>query len=297
MTQEQEISKIITHSGTAHQDEFLACCLILTMAKKQQNFIPEIERRNPTEEELNNPNVWVIDVGGQYDPDKNNFDHHHDPELPCSLHLIAEKFGINDSCRSAFDWWDSVDFQDRNGVLKLYQKIIGEGSHDPVNPKNISRFASPISSTVLKIFSQMENVIGLDVEEWTNALLGGDIILELMQQIGKELTSSLHQFEVDSKEVEVQTLNNEQGTQVALCRKANNVARFKVARQKGCELLVEPDVREPQNFKITAIDGAPFDFRQLAKTENVVFIHNSGFMAVVSDDIENYWQYVPVVNS
>ena len=48
----------ITHSGKAHRDEFLALSLLVA-----RGLIYKIERREPAADELNNPQVWVIDTG------------------------------------------------------------------------------------------------------------------------------------------------------------------------------------------------------------------------------------------
>lgn len=50
----------------------------------------EVERRNPTEEELQNPNILVGDVGMEFNPELNNFDHHQDKNLGCAFQLVAQ---------------------------------------------------------------------------------------------------------------------------------------------------------------------------------------------------------------
>src|SRR5688572_6524143 len=74
-------TKIITHGGVnAHPDEYLA---VAFAANKYG--ITDVERRNPTPEELKDPRVMVIDVGGNPDVSDaeaaklNNFDHHQWP--------------------------------------------------------------------------------------------------------------------------------------------------------------------------------------------------------------------------
>ncbi|MBD36927.1 MAG: hypothetical protein CMI28_02470 [Opitutae bacterium] len=64
------IKTIITHPGGAHKDDFLACSVLLS------NHPASIFRRDPTEQELEDPEVAVVDIGHQHDPELNNFDHH-----------------------------------------------------------------------------------------------------------------------------------------------------------------------------------------------------------------------------
>jgi hypothetical protein len=55
------IEKIITHGGAFHADEF-----------------------NIDEEEYENPNILVLDIGKKYEPEKSNLDHHQDSGLQAS---------------------------------------------------------------------------------------------------------------------------------------------------------------------------------------------------------------------
>jgi len=48
----------------------------------------EVERRNPTQAELQDPTILVGDVGMELNPNKNNYDHHQDKYLPCALALV-----------------------------------------------------------------------------------------------------------------------------------------------------------------------------------------------------------------
>ena len=76
------IKTIITHPGGAHKDDFLACSVLLS------NHPVSIFRRDPTEQELEDPEVAVVDIGHQHDPKLNNFDHHQlprDHEPTCAL--------------------------------------------------------------------------------------------------------------------------------------------------------------------------------------------------------------------
>ena len=78
-------STILTHPGSAHKDEFLACCVLLA-----EHPVP-IERREPLPNDLADPAVAVVDVGHRHEPALNNFDHHQlakDHPPTCSLSLF-----------------------------------------------------------------------------------------------------------------------------------------------------------------------------------------------------------------
>lgn len=107
------MKKIITHGGNAHLDDLVACALVLVdrtwgylengqhdvslvraLSRASDNVV--IERREPTEEELENPHVLVLDVGGRYEPEKGNFDHHQLPNgvKESAMSLFAASIGL-----------------------------------------------------------------------------------------------------------------------------------------------------------------------------------------------------------
>ena len=47
---------ILTHPGSAHKDDFLACCLLVA-----RHGVP-VWRRDPTDEDLADPRIVVVDV-------------------------------------------------------------------------------------------------------------------------------------------------------------------------------------------------------------------------------------------
>ena len=76
---------IVTHKGKAHEDDFISCCIAI------EHFdISFIKRTIPTQNDINDLNTMLIDVGRQYDPQYNNFDHHQLTENDC-LNLFNHK--------------------------------------------------------------------------------------------------------------------------------------------------------------------------------------------------------------
>lgn len=82
---------IVTHSGRAHRDEFYAVGLAAVLFG-----ITKVFRREPTTEELEDPDVLVVDVGRQFNPTWGNFDHHQLPRgtKECALSLMAKWFEV-----------------------------------------------------------------------------------------------------------------------------------------------------------------------------------------------------------
>ena len=83
--------KIVSHPGSAHKDDFLSVSVLLATLKQAEVF-----RREPTEEDLNDPDTYVVDVGLELTPERHNFDHHQDRSLPCAFHLVMQHLGHHD---------------------------------------------------------------------------------------------------------------------------------------------------------------------------------------------------------
>jgi len=84
----------VTHKGKAHRDEVLAVGLalyagVITLTTK-------VFRRDPTPEELEDPEVLVLDVGERHDPGRQCFDHHQLPRgtRDCALSLLASHLQV-----------------------------------------------------------------------------------------------------------------------------------------------------------------------------------------------------------
>ncbi|MDP2788534.1 MAG: MYG1 family protein [bacterium] len=94
--------KLVTHDGSFHTDDVFACAtLCLLLEKKGEKF--EIIRTRDLE--VIKTGDYVFDVGGEYNPETNRFDHHqiggagkHDDGIEgieyASFGLVWKKFGI-----------------------------------------------------------------------------------------------------------------------------------------------------------------------------------------------------------
>lgn len=65
------VKEIVTHPGKFHADELFAVAYL-----RECGCTAPMSRRVPTPEDLANPWVLVLDIGGVYDPCSLNFDHH-----------------------------------------------------------------------------------------------------------------------------------------------------------------------------------------------------------------------------
>lgn len=104
----------VVHGGAAHPDDEL--CIKLTFAL---NLAPVVYRRDPTRAELDNPAVLVMDVGGEHDPDKGNFDHHQlSTDTPdCAAWMLCNHLGIHAKMLRMYPWYGVLGVIDSKGLV------------------------------------------------------------------------------------------------------------------------------------------------------------------------------------
>ena len=265
------IERILTHPGGAHKDEFLACSLLVAVHGV------EVVRREPTAEDLADPATAVIDVGGEHDPAKSNFDHHQFPaDHPpvCSLSLVLRHLGIYEDARSFCDWLEPAEWFDTRGP-NVTAKWLG------TDRATLAKLNSPVDVTLLRRFAK-------------SARLGpGDVLWEMMRYIGEDLIEfvrSLRQrldfiagharlWEIGGSEVlflpRTEPMSDEPST---------GLGRYleSIGKDKDVVALVYPD-RRGSGYGLSRYNDAPaFDFTRIEAEADVHFAHARGFVAKTS---------------
>ena len=72
--------KIITHDGTFHSDEIFSIGLLMAFELKEDQEVQIVRSRNENflEEHRSITDVFILDIGGDFNADLHNFDHHQD---------------------------------------------------------------------------------------------------------------------------------------------------------------------------------------------------------------------------
>ncbi len=163
------IDSIVTHPGSAHKDEFLACAVLLA------HFPVPIGRREPVAADLDSPAVAVIDVGHRHEADLHNFDHHQLPKdhpPTCSLSLVLRHLGLYEDARRFCDWLEVTEWFDSRGPIATARWL-------GVDPASLARLASPVDATLLRRFALAAR------------LEPGEPLWEIMRMIGADLLDYL----------------------------------------------------------------------------------------------------------
>lgn len=163
------IKTILTHPGGAHKDDFLACCLLIA------TYNVPIHRREPTPEDLNSCEVCVVDVGGEWEAGKMNFDHHQfprDADPLCALSLVLKHLDIYEDARLFCDWLEAAEWFDTRGAVET-GKWLG------IERDAMSKLNSPIDISLLRRFAA------------ASELSEGEPVWEVMKMIGEDLLEYL----------------------------------------------------------------------------------------------------------
>jgi len=163
---------IITHFGQAHRDEFLACCILAASLAPHGDIT--IYRRNPTKEDLDDAQIFVVDTGRDWNWQFRNFDHHQFPrhsEPCCALTLVLKYLGLED------------DFREHWGSLKATEVVDSKGPAQRaadlgIEVEQFMKTMSPVEQTMLQIFGTRETI---HIGERFDAL--GTV----MQEIGRSM--------------------------------------------------------------------------------------------------------------
>lgn len=270
-----QIDLILTHPGGSHKDEFLACCLLVAKCG-----VPVV-RREPELADLENPAVCVVDVGGEHEPAKRNFDHHQFPsdhEPICALSLVLQDMGLYDDARSFCDWLEPAEWFDTRGPGTT-AKWLG------VEREVLFKLNSPLDVSLLRRFAQ------------ASELKSGDVLYEVMRWVGQDLIDYIEglreRLGFIGKHAEVWDLEKEGESFKMLFmprtdplpdEPSNGLSRYleSVGMSKEVAGLVYPD-RRGSGYGLSRHEDHPkLDFTRIECCEDVHFAHARGFVAKAS---------------
>jgi len=270
------IQSIITHPGSAHKDEFLACAVLLSEHKK----VPVL-RREPTDADIADPSIAVVDVGGEHAPKRNNFDHHQFPrsETPtCALSLVLQHLKLYQDAREFCSWLEIVEWFDCRGPGETAQSL-------GIDRDTLARLNSPIDITLLRRFAKQ------------TIHQSGEPVWEIMQMIGSDLVDYIRNYRERTNFIEanaeVWELKSAGTPYKALFMPRteplpedtsaglhNHV--IKIGLEEEVLALIYPDTRGEGYALRRFKDAEQLDFNNLKNENDVHFVHIHGFIAKTS---------------
>lgn len=265
------LSLILTHPGGAHKDELLACALLAAVHR-----VP-IVRREPTPEDLADPSIAVVDVGGEHAPERHNFDHHQFPaDHPpvCSLSLVLQHLGVYEDAREFCDWLEPAEWFDTRGP-NVTAKWLG------VDRDTMNKLNSPIDVTVLRRFAKARR------------LEPGEPLWEMLGYIGQDLLDYLRELRSRLDFIAQHAVIWNVGDHEVLFLPRTDpvpddpsasIGRYLESIGKGSAVaaLIYPD-RRGSGYGLSRHNDDPrYDFTRIEKEPDVHFAHARGFVAKTS---------------
>jgi hypothetical protein len=266
---------LLTHPGSAHKDEFLACCVLVAL-----HPVP-IVRREPTATDLNDSQVAVIDVGHEHDPARNNFDHHQlakDHAPTCSLSLVLQHLGIYADARQFCEWLEPAEWFDCRGPIST-AKFLG------VDRNALPKLNSPIDITLLRRFALADR-IEPTAPLWAIMRMIGEDLLDYVRTLRARLD-----FIAQHAQVWELVLGGEPAHILFLPRTdplpeepSMGIERYIEAQNLAGKIVgtVAPDRRSTGYGLSRFQDNPRLDFTRIADAPGVHFAHARGFVAKTS---------------
>lgn len=265
---------IVTHPGTAHADDFLACCILAA------RFGMPIYRREPTAEDFDSADTIVVDVGGQYNTDYYLFDHHQDANLECALMLVLKWFGLHEKFQRAYRWYDNVDFRDRSGVKKLGDKY-------NLTEEQVLELGSPVHTAIMAQFEKMAIVQPFVqefiVSQYTEDRIASFSIYETMRLIGDELVKYAEKYGEAWGRLEKCERQNFRGHEILINPSDDLTATGDFAREHKLSIMCSHDNRGDGWAILRCNDTPGIDLSVLANDTRVAFAHKAGFIVKTKD--------------
>lgn len=271
--------KVVTHPGDAHLDDLLSVAVALAI----DPGIRVVERREPTEEELADPEVIVLDVGGELSPLCQSYDHHQfqrDAAAECTLSLfVRELEWEGESVFEAFritKWFQTLRVADSKGPFQL-AKSLG------TTPEVVFRLHSPLEGALLQLF-QAETV--WEVATYHPELPAGwllpNSLPEVLHLVGKGLldgaVENLKRVKALDSLCRIVEVDGVQGY-VLESEDTVGTETWRERSAPGTAFSVVYDNRGPGWTLYRYDDDSRIDFSRLEGREEATFAHKGGFIA------------------
>ncbi len=255
--------KIIVHPGAAHFDDVLAAALILANHENEEFLI---QRRQPDQAELDDPETYIIDIGGEYNPQKLNFDHHHDSSLPAAFVIAARHFGLEDLLKNE-PWWEFKSDRDTMGPSRAAKKY---------EIKRLSHTSAPIEDFFIQKFSACVEIPSQDP------------IYQLLKEFGQSLVNKVKFIKEQTAYFKTCPLVKikDKLAIISESKEKFGVQEFRKTMSVPADLLIYHDDRETAwaVFRFNDYDES-IKLLNVKDYPQIRFVHANGFLAKTKERI------------
>jgi len=280
--------KIISHLNPRHMDDFLAIAILKT--KYTDAEIDFVHPQSVPDTFIKDPEIILVDVGGNYNPQLKNYDHHQDLNLPSSIVLVlSNEFEgvLNLTKILSSQTINFIDTTDRFGV-KQASELAGvplNSQEDKMRKEilliDLKKHALEVGEIALKTLNIQK------YSEWLSEFykkldeLG---LLDEPRKIIKKEEESFYDKLSKSRAIKIKNLN--------VLISTESLAPFhNKAFELGTDIIIEKNSMNPQHTSIIKNTNSPktkhLDLSKVFNLYPKVFIHQNGFIAVIGVSIND----------
>lgn len=264
------IKKIITHDGISHFDDVFSVFMLYWYFKKN---IP-IERRDPTLEDLSDPDIWVIDTGGFYDESKNNYDHHHNTILNSSFVLIAKRLDLHKQFKRYFPWYSIKNTIDCKGIDFVAKDL-------NIDSSILRKTSSPIELFIIRWFALQPEIVSETIGvPWIQSLI------DHTQKISTNL-------DIFDKLAEVIELKEGIGIVKIPIQEVEGIRNWtkNYTVKNRIKIIGSATHSIANSWKLISYDTNVLNFNKCNSNE-VKFIHSNGYLLITNSLTDDYMQQI-----
>ena len=277
-----KVEKIVTHRDPRHWDDFIAVSLL--KMSYPDAVVEMVHPQQVPQEYYQDERICLVDVGGRYEPEKLNFDHHQDLNLECSLLLVLKHiYGLS----VVSGVLRFIDIGDRYGVKRASEEL--GVKLDPVEDRmrkeilliDITRHGSMVGEVL------WDNLLIDDYSLWLRK-----VYTELESKgLLDEPRKKLHEEEMQFLDKVKRAMFMDYGD-VKVCMSAESFAPFhyRLFNEYGVDLLIERNSMERRHTSVIKNTGSSkasrIDVSKVFEVYPQVFLHKGGFIAVVGVPFE-----------
>lgn len=288
-----------THSGDFHVDELVALALLQAFAFPGQP-LEVVRTRHPQKlsEAMADPEVFVVDVGRQYDPQALNFDHHQ-----ASMNAGWEDGTLYSSCGLVWQWLKAQGLLDR--LSPGEQALIEQDMIRPIDTHDNGGVKWP-QAAVFRLYNRTGNEVDVVNAQFSKALeLAKDLVTNQIHQAQMEhraeavLRSAWEESqEIDGRGIVVVRSNLETRSAASVLARLSDYQAQLMVFPQGVgrnnrawfvrALAAEAnshEIRSPLPTAWRGLEDATIDVD--GRTVAVKFVHKSGFLARVDGSLED----------
>lgn len=278
------VKYIIVHPGAAHRDDMLSIAVALAIFDRDL----QVYRREPTPEELENPEVLVLDCGGRHERERLNFDHHQFPrEAPpeCALSLLVRHLGLEEQFQLQ-PWWQTTITLDAKGPVAAARALGLEQL-----PREL---LSPVEETLLRLMGGTAEFGGVAVSQ-DGRTENAEPLGALLYTIGVQLLSDVRAYASAYAHIgEVVWVTSIGGVECLICDEALTPAlagamgRWREREHPGAAVSIARSDREGESWVLYRYEDHPqVDFNRIGEDSRVVFAHRGGFIAKLAPGVDS----------